>query len=188
MTTTKDSTGERSGRRQSVCVHGAIQLGRIRTPILIDVNNNQLRKASSCMLGRSSGDRPRPSDSSGCSSSAPAGYASQRGRAPAPGGTPAAAPAVERGGATRAADPAPSRPAPRPPAAPPPPAPRRVYTLQSDRPIAVFTTSTLSTKTNQSGEKFTATLAEPIVDGDWVVARTGRASRASSSTPIRVNA
>ena len=37
----------------------------------------------------------------------------------------------------------------------------------------MFTTTTLSTKTTQSGEKFAATLAEPIVDGDWVIAEEG---------------
>ena len=37
----------------------------------------------------------------------------------------------------------------------------------------MFTTTTLSTKTSQSGEKFVATLAEPIVDGDWVIAKKG---------------
>jgi hypothetical protein len=37
----------------------------------------------------------------------------------------------------------------------------------------VYTSSTLSTKTNQAGEKFVATLAEPIVDGDWVIAKKG---------------
>jgi hypothetical protein len=40
-------------------------------------------------------------------------------------------------------------------------------------PIAVNTTSTLSTDTNTAGELFTATLAEPIVDGDWVIAKRG---------------
>jgi hypothetical protein len=37
----------------------------------------------------------------------------------------------------------------------------------------VYTTAALSTKTNQSGEKFSATLAEPIVHDDWVIAKKG---------------
>ena len=37
----------------------------------------------------------------------------------------------------------------------------------------MYTTATLSTKANQSGEKFTATLAEPIVHEDWVIAKKG---------------
>jgi hypothetical protein len=64
-------------------------------------------------------------------------------------------------------------PPPPPPTPPPPPPPPKVYTLKEGRAIDAFTTTTLSTKTNQTGEKFTATLAEPIVDGDWVVARKG---------------
>ena len=37
----------------------------------------------------------------------------------------------------------------------------------------MYTTATLSTKTNQSGEKFSATLAEPIVHDGWVIAKKG---------------
>jgi hypothetical protein len=59
--------------------------------------------------------------------------------------------------------------------APQPPPPARTYTLASGRGISVFTTSTLSTKSNKTGEPFTATLASPIVDGDWVVAHKGAA-------------
>jgi hypothetical protein len=59
-------------------------------------------------------------------------------------------------------------------ALPPPRPPRlRSYTLDAERPLAVFTTTTLSTKTSETGEKFIATLAEPIVDGDWVIAKKG---------------
>ena len=73
------------------------------------------------------------------------------------------------------------RPAPRPPAQrrraapapPPPPPPPRKYTLAEGHAISVYTVSTLSTKTNQPGEEFTATLAEPITDGDWVIAKKG---------------
>lgn len=51
--------------------------------------------------------------------------------------------------------------------------PPRTYTLAAGRNLSVFTTSTLSTKNNRSGDAFTATLARPIVDGDWVIANKG---------------
>jgi hypothetical protein len=72
-----------------------------------------------------------------------------------------------------ASAPPPVAPAPPPAPPPPPPPPPREYTLAADRPIAVYTTTSLSTKTNKAGEKFTATLAEPIVDDDWVIAKKG---------------
>ncbi|PYP86235.1 MAG: hypothetical protein DMF61_14095 [Blastocatellia bacterium AA13] len=53
--------------------------------------------------------------------------------------------------------------------------PPRTYTLTAGRNLSVFTTSTLSTKNNRSGDAFTATLARPIVDGDWVIANKGAA-------------
>ncbi len=60
------------------------------------------------------------------------------------------------------------------PAAPPPPTPTpHVVTLAAGKPISVWTTSTITTKTAKSGDKFVATLANPIVDGDWVVAKKG---------------
>ncbi len=60
------------------------------------------------------------------------------------------------------------------PAPPPPPTPTpHVVTLAAGRSIAVWTTSTITTKTAKSGDKFVATLASPIVDGDWVVAKKG---------------
>jgi hypothetical protein len=45
--------------------------------------------------------------------------------------------------------------------------------LAAGRGIPIWTSSTLSTKTNKSGETFAASLAQPIVDGDWVVAKKG---------------
>ena len=56
---------------------------------------------------------------------------------------------------------------------PPPPPPPRTYTLAAGKTLAVYTSSTLSTKTNKTGEPFSATLAAPISSGDWVVARKG---------------
>jgi len=40
-------------------------------------------------------------------------------------------------------------------------------------PLTVFTTSTLSTKTNKTGEAFSAVLAKPIMSEDWVIAKQG---------------
>ena len=53
------------------------------------------------------------------------------------------------------------------------PAPPRVVTLDAGTPIAVVTSSTLSTKSNQSGEAFQASLNQDIVDGDWIIAKRG---------------
>jgi hypothetical protein len=84
-----------------------------------------------------------------------------------PGGT--AAPA-ESAPAAKAA--APGKSAPAKPAPPPPPPPR-TFTLAAGTVLAVQTTYTLSTEAQKAGEKFTASLAEPLVSGDWVVAKEG---------------
>jgi hypothetical protein len=59
--------------------------------------------------------------------------------------------------------------APVPPAPPPP----RTFTLAAGKVLAVQTEHALSTNTQASGDKFLASLAEPIVEGDWVVAKEG---------------
>jgi hypothetical protein len=56
----------------------------------------------------------------------------------------------------------------------PPPAPR-VFTLRAGTRITISTASNLSTKTAKDGDIFTASLARPIVDGDWVIAKRGAA-------------
>jgi len=56
--------------------------------------------------------------------------------------------------------------------APPPPPPRR-FTLAAGSVLAVQTNYTLTTDNQGAGDKFVASLAEPIVDGDWVVAKQG---------------
>ena len=58
---------------------------------------------------------------------------------------------------------------PKPSEAPPP----RTFTLAAGRSLSVWTSSTLSTKTHRSGESFTASLSQPIMDGDWVIAKKG---------------
>jgi hypothetical protein len=60
-----------------------------------------------------------------------------------------------------------------PPAPPAPPPPPRQTTLAAGMNVTIFTTSTLSTKTNKSGEAFEGSLAQDIVDGDWIIAKKG---------------
>jgi hypothetical protein len=97
---------------------------------------------------------------------------------PAASATSAAAPRPSTA-TTRPAAPAPAPeiakapPAPpEPPPPPPPPPPRRV-TLPAGTQIAVYTTATLSTKTNQSGEAFVATLAKGLEHEGWVAVKQG---------------
>lgn len=84
--------------------------------------------------------------------------------APAPAVTPAAQPA-----ASPAAEPA----APPTPPPPPPPPPPRTFTLAEGAVVTIRTSHALSSDTHAAGETFEATLAEPIVEGDWVVAKAG---------------
>jgi hypothetical protein len=97
--------------------------------------------------------------------------------APAPAtSAPRPAPRPEARGpaqSTQPAAPPPVAAAPQPAPAPAPPPPPRTFTLRAGTPITVFTTSTLSTKSNTSGEAFTAVLAKAIVDDDWVIAKQG---------------
>ncbi len=64
-----------------------------------------------------------------------------------------------------------ARPAPTP--APPPAPAVKTVTLASGTPIVVRSTSTLSTKTAETGGTFDATLEKPIVHNGWVVAPRG---------------
>lgn len=54
-----------------------------------------------------------------------------------------------------------------------PPPPPRTFTISSGTPITVWTAEELSTKTARPGQSFSASLAGPIVDGDWVIAKKG---------------
>ena len=54
--------------------------------------------------------------------------------------------------------------------APPPP---RTFTLPAGAALRVRTSNTLSTKWIKPGQTFTASLEQPLVDGDWVIARKG---------------
>ena len=89
-----------------------------------------------------------------------------------PAGAGATAPAAAPG------EPAPGQPAADVPAgtaapAPPTPPPPRTFTLAEGDVLTVKTISTLSTDSQAAGNVFKATLAEPIVAGDWVVAKEG---------------
>jgi len=102
--------------------------------------------------------------------------ATEASRPAAPASRPASRPEAQRPSTASSAAPAPEAPkaeAAPAPAPPPPPPPPRTFTLRSGTPLSVFTTSTLSTKSNTSGEAFTAVLAKAIVDGDWVIAKQG---------------
>jgi hypothetical protein len=59
------------------------------------------------------------------------------------------------------------------PASPAPPPAPRTFTLAEGTVLAVRTNHTLSTDAQQAGERFRASLAASIVDGDWVVAKEG---------------
>jgi hypothetical protein len=84
-----------------------------------------------------------------------------------PAGAGATAPAAAPG------QPAADLPAEAAAPAPPPPTPPRTFTLAEGRVLTVKTISTLSTDSQAPGNTFEATLAEPIVSGDWVVAKEG---------------
>ena len=71
------------------------------------------------------------------------------------------APAKSAGAATAPASPS---------YAPPPP---RVFTVREGTSITITTAKTLSTKLDKNGDRFTASLANSIVDGDWVIAKRG---------------
>jgi hypothetical protein len=54
-----------------------------------------------------------------------------------------------------------------------PPPPPRAFTIRAGTSIAIYTAKTLSTKNDKDGDRFTASLARPIVDRDWVIAKKG---------------
>jgi hypothetical protein len=91
-----------------------------------------------------------------------------------PGGTQSGTASTSSGESTAPPDAAKS-PTAETPVAPAPPPPPRKATLAAGMPIAVVTSSTLSTKTNKTGESFQASLAQDIVDGDWMIAKKGAA-------------
>src|SRR5262245_48280300 len=103
-------------------------------------------------------------DASSSMASAPGGAPAGAGSAlsAAPGASAGTASASSGAPASRAAGSAPA-PAPTP----------RVFTLAAGAPITIYTANTLSTKAARDGERFSASLAQAIVDDDWVVAKRG---------------
>jgi hypothetical protein len=75
--------------------------------------------------------------------------------------------AADTPGSDSASNPAESRAS-----APAPPRPR-VFTIPSNTAVTIYTAKTISTKTDKNGDRFTASLASPIADGDWVIAKRG---------------
>ena len=72
--------------------------------------------------------------------------------------------------APRAAAGQPASSQPAPPPAPPRP---KTATFAEGTVLKVRTTTALSTNSHQAGDRFTATLEEPVVEGDWVIAPQG---------------
>ena len=103
------------------------------------------------------------------------------GGAPGPAaapGQPAAAAAQPPASAAATSGPPPGQPAADAPAgaaapAPPPPPPPRTFTLAEGTVLTILTNHALSSDKHSAGDTFGATLAEPIVEGDWVVAKQG---------------
>ena len=91
----------------------------------------------------------------------PAAPATQAARPPAAPRQAPASPAAQPRTASPAAT---ARPAPPPP---------RTATLAAGTALKVRTTTTLSTKTQKTGDAFAATLEEALTQGDWVIAPKG---------------
>ncbi len=102
-----------------------------------------------------------------CSKAGPSADQPPAAQAATPGAPAAPAEAAPAPKAAAAGKPAPAKPVP------PPPPPPRTFTLAAGTVLAVQTNYALSTEAQKAGEKFTASLAEPIVNGDWVVAKEG---------------
>jgi hypothetical protein len=94
---------------------------------------------------------------------------------PTPDATSSAASNLGAVASNAAANPGASAGAGAAPAAPgaAPPPPPRVFTIRACATISIYTAKDLSTKTSKDGDLFTASLARPIVDGDWVIAKKG---------------
>ncbi len=98
-----------------------------------------------------------------------ASEAAQAGESGRSAASEAARPAAPPAGASAAA---PAKAARTQPKAPAPP-PVKKITLEAGTPIVVRTTNTISTKTARTGERFTATLEEPLMAGMEMIAPKG---------------
>lgn len=124
-------------------------------------------------------ERETPKSPSPASALAPASAPPARSSTPSPAVKEApvntaapASPAATAPAADKTAAPPVPEAAPAPPPPPPPPPPREA-TLRTGRALSVYTSSALSTKSNQTGEKFVGTLAEAIAEDGWVIAKRG---------------
>ncbi len=93
--------------------------------------------------------------------------------AAAPAGQPPAQAAANGQQPSAAAPAETAQAAPQAPAPPPPPPQPETFQIPAGTPIAVRTGSTLSTKTNKTGEPFSATLATALVVNGVTIARRG---------------
>jgi hypothetical protein len=118
------------------------------------------------------GAQPALTEQPAAAPGGPAAAAPNQPAASAPTGRGAASGQPAAGAPAGTAAPASAPAAAAPPPPPPPPPPRR-YTLAEGAVLTVKTISTLSTDAQAAGNTFRATLAEAIVEGDWVVAKKG---------------
>jgi len=112
---------------------------------------------------------------SGCSKTEQAGAPAPAEGGAAPAAGQPATPGSTQPGAPQQSAAKPGQPARTAPAAQAPakPAPPREFTLASGTPVHVRTTSAISTKTAKAGDVFEATLTEPLVVDNYVVAAKG---------------
>ena len=92
---------------------------------------------------------------------------------PAAPATQASRPPAARSGQAPASPASPSRAASPAASARPAPPPPRTATLATGTALKVRSTTTLSTRTQKTGDTFAATLEEPLTQGDWVIAPKG---------------
>ena len=112
---------------------------------------------------------PSPNNAAALTSASPAADATSTAAGNPGASNPGAAPANPAGAPSAPGGAVASNPAGSGVAAPTP----RVFTIRAGTPLTIFTAKTLSTKTDNDGERFIGSLARPIVDGDWVIAKRG---------------
>lgn len=116
---------------------------------------------------------PTPADMATGDASGTSGQPSAGGQ-PSSGGQPGSdSQPVAGGGSNIAGGTAPGTAPAYRPTPTPTPVPPRTYTITAGRPITIWTSEELSTKTARPGQRFSASLANAIVDDDWVIAKKG---------------
>jgi hypothetical protein len=89
-----------------------------------------------------------------------------------PGAADAQSPDAKAGDAKAEAAKA-AEPAAATPATPPPPPPPRTATVAAGTTLSVRTTNSMSTKNSQAGNRFEATLEQPLIVDGWTLAKKG---------------